>query len=147
MESTIALAVVCLLAAPAAAGGDPLANAIQKRLEQAGNLTFPMTPLSDYVGPGATLPESGFYVYAGLHSAQSFTFSVLVYKTVAQAAAAYKAAVAQVHAIGGDFRAFNVRRVGRVLYTGATAGAPSPSNPKLPVKAFHAMVALAAGNV
>lgn len=135
-----------MLVAPAAASDDPLATSIQKRLERAGNLTFPMTPplSAEYFGAGA---ESGFSVYAGLHSRQSFTFSVVVYKTAAQASAAYKAAIEQVHAIGGDFRAYNVTRVGRVLYSGETAGAPSPSNPKLPVKAFHAMVALAAGNV
>ena len=137
----------CLLAAPAAAGSDPLAASIQKRLAEAGNLTFPMQPLSDYLGPGAIKPESGFYVYAGLHSAQSFRFTVEIYKTTAQADEAYRAAVAQVHALGGNFRAFNVVRVGRVLYTGSTAGSPSPSNPKLPVKAFRSMVAAAAGNV
>jgi hypothetical protein len=142
----LAIVAGCLLAAPAAAAGDPLASAIQKRLAQAGNLTFPMKPLSDYVESGGVAPESGFYVYAGLHSPQSFRFSVVIYKTAAQAAAAYDAAVEQVHAIGGNFRAFNVVREGRALYMGSTAGAPSPSNPKLPVKAFHAMVALAAGN-
>jgi hypothetical protein len=106
-----------------------------------------MSPLSDYVGPGATRPESGFFVYAGLHSPQSFRFSVEIYKTAAQAAAAYQQAIAQAKAIGGDFHAFNAMREGRVLYLGSTAGAPSPSNPKLPVKAFHSMIALANGNV
>lgn len=106
-----------------------------------------MTPLSDYVGPGGIRPETGFYVYAGLHSPQSFRFTVEVYTTVAQAADAYRQAVAQVHAIGGDFHAFNVVQKGRVLYMGSTAGGPRPSNPALPVEAFHAMIALAAGNV
>ena len=106
-----------------------------------------MTPIGDYVGPGEPTPESGFYVYAGLHSAQSFKFGVMIYKTPAQAKAAYERAVENVREMGGDFHAFNIVRVGRVLYMGSTASAPDPANPKLPVKAFHAMVSVAAGQV
>jgi hypothetical protein len=144
-QVTVTLLAACLLAPAAFGGRDKLAASIEQRLDQAGNLTFPMTPLSDYFEGDTVKPESGFYVYAGLHSRQSFRFSVVVYKTAAQAAAAYKQAVDHVRAIGGDFHAFNVMRSGRVLYMGSTAGGPDPSNPALPVKAFHALITLADG--
>src|SRR5581483_5514494 len=136
-RTSTALGVVLVglaLSSVAQAGKPDLGTQIEQRLERAGNLTFPMAPMSDYLQPGDIRPETGFYVYAGLHSPQSFRFSVEVYRTAAQAAAAYRKAVAQVYAIGGDFHAFNVVRSGRVLYMGSTAGAPDPDNPALPVK-------------
>ena len=141
--------IVCAAAAagtPYPPSRDVLARSIEARLSEAGNLIFPMSLSSDYVGL-TVKPEIGFSVYAGLHSAQSFDFSVSVFKTTVQATEAYTESVEQVKAIGGDFHSYNIVRSGRVLYVGSTAGAPSPANPALPVKAFHALVALAAGRV
>lgn len=144
--SLLALLAVMVGAGTAvAAKPDKLTTAIEKRLASAGNLTFPMAPLSDYFAAHTLLPESGFYTYACLHSGQPFRFGVDVYKTAAQAATAYQEELQHVRAIGGDFHAFFMVRSGRVLYTGSTAGGPSPSDPTLPLNAFHAMVGLAGG--
>jgi hypothetical protein len=129
----------------AAAKPDKLSTAIQQRLAKAGNLTFPMTPVSDYFSTHMLKPESGFYTDACLNSGQPFRFGVAIYKTAAQAAVAYNQGLAHVRAIGGDFHAFWMARSGRVLYMGSTAGGPSPSDPTLPLKAFHSMVGLADG--
>jgi hypothetical protein len=144
------LLLVALLAAAApgtavAAKPDKLTKAIEKRLASAGNLTFSMASLSDYLGAHTLLPDSGFYTDACLHSGQPFRFAVFVYKTAAQAATAQQEELQHVRAMGGDFHAFFMVRSGRVLYAGSTAGGPSPSDPTLPLKAFHAMVGLAGG--
>ena len=145
-QCVVALLAGCVLAGTAAAARpDKLSTAIEQRLARAGNLTFPMTPISDYFGDHMAKPENGFYTYACLHSGQPFRFAVAVYKTAAQAAAAYRQGVAHVRAIGGDFHAFFMVRSGRVLYMGSTAGSPSPSNPTLPLTAFHALVGLSNG--
>jgi hypothetical protein len=128
-----------------AAKPDKLTAAIEHRLAGAGNLTFPMAPVSDYFNAGMLKPENGFYTYACLDSGQPFRLAIAVYKTAAQAATAYQEGIEHVRAIGGDFHAFFMVRTGRVLYMGSTAGGPSPSNPTLPLKAFHSLVGLANG--
>src|ERR1044071_6989251 len=105
------LLLVALLAAAApgtavAAKPDKLTKAIEKRLASAGNLTFSMASLSDYLGAHTLLPDSGFYTDACLHSGQPFRFAVFVYKTAAQAATAQQEELQHVRAMGGDFHAF-----------------------------------------
>jgi hypothetical protein len=132
--------------APVAAGTRPdLAAQIEAHLNDASQLTFPMDKSVGYFEGDPIQPQRGYYVYAGLHSAHPFTFSIVVYKTAAQAAAMYERDVAHVHEIGGDGHAFKIVRSGRVLYMASTANAPSPDTPPVPVKAFRLLISLAEG--
>jgi hypothetical protein len=142
---TVLVAGLLLTGTAAAAKPDKLAAVIEHRLAGAGNVTFPMASVSDYFPSKMTKPKSGFYMYACTDSGQPFRFSVAIYRTVAEAATAYQQGIDHVRAIGGDFHAFFQVRSGRVLYMGSTAGGPSPSNPPLPLKAFHGVVGLAQG--
>jgi hypothetical protein len=101
--------------------------------------------VSDYFPTGMIKPKSGFYTYVCQDSGRPFRLGVAIYRTAAEAATAYQQGMDQVRAIGGDFHAFFMVRSGRVLYMGSTAGGPSPSNPPLPLQAFHHLVGLAEG--
>ena len=60
-QCVVALLAGCVLAGTAAAARpDKLSTAIEQRLARAGNLTFPMTPVSDYFGDHMAKPENGF---------------------------------------------------------------------------------------
>jgi hypothetical protein len=137
----VGLAGVLARVVPAAtpAVSDKLATTIEKRLNQLGNTTDPMTHSVGYFDRNPILPERAFYTYAGCR--QPFRFSVLVYKTKAQAAAMYDYFHQRVLDMGGDFHAFNMIRRGRVIYLADTASAPDPGAPSVPTKDFQSLAA------
>jgi hypothetical protein len=137
-----ALASTLPLAA-AATGKDKLASAIETRLNRLGYTTEPMTASEGYFDRNPVLPQQAFYTYAGCQ--QAFRFSVLVYKTMAQAALMYEYSYQHAVSIGGDFRSFNMFRRGRVLYLADTAPGPDPNAPSVPTTDFHSLAAGVSG--
>jgi len=126
---------------------ESLATAIEQRLTRAGDLTFPMQPSAGYFEGDPIQPQQGFQVYASLNGMKPFTFSVVIYKTAAQAATMYANDVNNVHAMGGDFHAFKIIRSGRVLYMAATAPAPDPAAPPVPMNDFLRLIAVTKANL
>jgi hypothetical protein len=137
----ILVASVTATADPAAAatGKDKLASAIASRLNALGDPTSPMTASAGYFYRNPILPQGAFQTTAGCE--QKFLFSVLVYKTQAQAVAMYDYFYQHVLNIGGNFDDFNMVRTGRVIYLADTASAPNQHAPPVPTRQFHALAA------
>jgi hypothetical protein len=116
-----------------------LGSAIEKRLDRLGDTTLPMTAPAGYFYRNPILPQQAFFTRGGCR--QTFRFSVFVYKNAAQAADMYDYFHQHVVDMGGDFRAFNIVRKGRVIYSADTAPAPDPNAPAVPTQDFHSLIA------
>jgi hypothetical protein len=141
VAAILALAAIAptALGATSAPRKDALASAIEKRLNESGHMTIPMTASEGYFYRNPVLPSQAFYTDAGC--GQGFRFVVNVYKTVAQADAMYSHFYRHVVNIGGSFQDFNMVRRGRVIYMAETARRPGTNAPPVPTKDFHSLVA------
>ena len=83
-----------------------MATIIANRLAHSGNQAFAMSPSVGYFEGNPIQPVNGEQVYATHNGPTPFTFSAVVYKTPAQAAAMYQYYTNHVLQIGGDFHAF-----------------------------------------
>ena len=134
-----------LVGGPPEAGKDRLALAIKNRIGRAGLDSLPMPASAGYFDRNPVLPDSAFYAYAGKKT--PFRFTVLAYKTTAQAVTMYGYYYQHVLDIGGNFHAFKMIRLGRVIYMASTAAAPDPNAPAVPMSDFLSLIALASGRL